>query len=213
VERYPAQPSYELVLDARRLIIACALVIFVCGVFFVLGFVEGKRQVLQASLNEPATAPPAVAEPATPPGAPGAARAGTAVPGTPSGQADQQSWYDKVNAQAQQAKPQPRTSTPVTKPAAPAPSKPTATSPAPAPKAAGAALYSCQVGAFRQQKEAQIKAAELKSRGYNVVIDPPDSPGGFYLLKVGRYATRAEAVAMQSRLKKAGYNSFIKTSR
>jgi cell division protein FtsN len=69
------------------------------------------------------------------------------------------------------------------------------------------------VGAFRQQKEAQIKAAELNSRGYNAAIDPPESPGGFYLLKVGRYATRAEAVAMQSRLRKAGYDSFIKTSR
>jgi cell division protein FtsN len=213
MERYPAQPSYELVLDARRLIIACVLVIFVCGVFFVLGFVEGKRQVLQASLNEPGTAPPATTEPATPPGVPGAAKVGTTVPETPSRQADQQSWYDKVNAQAQQAKPQPRTGTPATKPAAPVPSKPAVTSPAPAPKTAGTVLYSCQVGAFRQQNEAQIKVKELNSRGYNAVIDPPESPGGFYLLKVGRYATRAEAVAMQSRLKKAGYDSFIKTSR
>ena len=52
MERYPAQPGYELVLDARRLIIACVLVIFVCGVFFVLGFVEGKRQILEASMTE-----------------------------------------------------------------------------------------------------------------------------------------------------------------
>jgi len=211
MERYPAQPSYELVLDARRLIIACALVIFVCGVFFILGFMEGKRQVLQASLNEQGGPPPATAEPAIPAGgSEGGARVGSSVPEAPSRQADQQSWYDKVNAQAQQPKPQARTSPAAPKPAVPAPSRTAA--PAPAARTAGATVYSCQVGAFRQQNEARIKAAELSGRGYSAVIEPPGSTGGFYLLKVGRFATRAEAVAMQSRLKKAGYDSFIKTS-
>lgn len=218
MERYPAQPGYELVLDARRLIIACALVIFICGVFFVLGFVEGKRQILEATLTERGAPSAAATEPAIPSTGPATIRPPTAVPATetPKAAADQQSWYDKVNAPGRQARPQPQPGTTV-KPAAaapaPPPSKPSTGPGVSAAKSGGANFYSCQVGAFRQEKEAQTKAAELKSRGYDPVIDPPGSAGGLYLLKVGRFATRAEAVAMQTRLKKAGYNCFIKTTR
>ena len=40
--------GYELVLDNRRLIIAFAVLILFCGCFFVVGFMEGKRQGFQA---------------------------------------------------------------------------------------------------------------------------------------------------------------------
>ena len=216
MERYPAQPSYELVLDARRLIIACVLVIFVCGVFFVLGFVEGKRQILQASLTEQGAPPAAPTQAGIPKSETRVTQPATTVPETPARQAaDQQSWYDKASAQGQQAKPQPRPDA-TAKPGAataPASARPGAVQPVSPAKPAGATFYSCQVGAFRQQREAQVKADELKTRGYDSAIEAPASAGGLFLLKVGRFATRAEAVAMQSRLKKAGYNCFVKTSR
>ena len=218
MERYPAQPGYELVLDARRLIIACALVIFICGVFFVLGFVEGKRQILEATLTERGAPSAAVTEPAIPKTEPTTIQSPAAVPGTDTAKpaADQQTWYDKVNSPGRQAKPQPQPDTtvkPAAATAAPPPPKPSSGSAVAPSKSGGATFYACQVGAFRQQKEAQIKADELKSRGYDPAIDPPASAGGLYLLKVGRFATRADAVAMQTRLKKAGYNCFIKTTR
>ncbi len=220
MERYPAQPGYELVLDARRLIIACALVIFVCGVFFVLGFVEGKRQILEVTLTERGVPPATATEPAIPKTEPATTPPAHAVPGTDTAKpaTDQQTWYDKVNTPGRQSRPQPQSDTtakPVGAAAAPAPAP---AKPRPEPAAAparpgGATFYACQVGAFRQQKEAQIKADELRGRGYDPAIDPPASAGGLYLLKVGRFATRAEAVAMQTRLNKAGYNCFIKTTR
>lgn len=208
MERYPAQPSYELVLDARRLIITCGLVIFVCGIFFILGFVEGKRQVIQASLAErsASVAPSGSGIPKNEP-----AMTQPAAPLKPA--EDQQNWYDKVGTQAQPARQQPPTDVvekAVTSPAPPA-TKPATTQPVTPAKPAGTAFYSCQVGAFRQQKEAQTKANELKARGYDSVIEAPVSTNGLFLLKVGRFSTRAEAVAMQTRLKKAGYSSFIKT--
>jgi cell division protein FtsN len=219
MERYPAQPGYELVLDARRLIIACVLVIFVCGVFFVLGFVEGKRQILEVSIPERGAPAAAVSDSAIPKaGQVTAQQPATAVPETPGAKpaADQQTWYDKVNAQGRQAKPQPQPAS-TEKPASAA-TAPTSVRPAAGPavssaKPGGATFYACQVGAFRQQKEAQVKADELRNRGYNPVVEAPGSAGGLYLLKVGRFATRAEAVAMQTRLKGAGYNCFIKTTR
>lgn len=218
MERYPAQPGYELVLDARRLIIACALVILVCGIFFVLGFVEGKRQIMEATLTDRGAPSATAKEPAIPRTGPAATQPVTSLPGADAAKpaADQQTWYDKVNTPARQSKPQPQPDTavkPAAAPAAPPPSKPVGGPTAAAAKTSGATFYACQVGAFRQQKEAQIKAEELKSRGYNPVIDPPASAGGLYLLKVGRFAARAEAVAMETRLKKAGYNCFIKTTR
>jgi len=217
MERYPAQPGYELVLDARRLIIACALVIFVCGVFFVLGFVEGKRQILEATLTERGTPSAAATEPAIPRTEQGTIPSPSAATGTDAAKpaTDQQTWYDKVNAPGRQARPQTQadaTSKPISATAA-APARPGAGPTVAAAKPGGATFDSCQVGAFRQQKEAQTKADELKGRGYDPMVDPPASAGGLYLLKVGRYGTRAEAVAMQSRLKKAGYNCFIKTTR
>jgi len=218
MERYPAQPGYELVLDARRLILACALVIFVCGVFFVLGFVEGKRQILEASLTERGAPPAAATEPAIPMSEKATAQPAVPMQGTPAAKpaTDQQTWYDKVNAQARQAKPQPQpdaTARPGAAATAPASARPGAGTAVSTAKPAGATFYSCQLGAFRQQREAQVKADELQKRGYDPAIEPPESAGGFYLLKVGRFATRADAVAMQNRLKRAGYNCFIKTTR
>jgi cell division protein FtsN len=73
--------------------------------------------------------------------------------------------------------------------------------------------YSVQVGAFRQRKEAEAKAAVLQSKKYACVIEPSGGPDGLYLLKVGKYESRADAIAMQNRLKKDGFTTFIKTNK
>jgi cell division protein FtsN len=89
-------------------------------------------------------------------------------------------------------------------------------SPAPAaPKtetarAAAPSGYTVQVGAFRQKSEAETKARQLKAKGFESRIEPPESPEDLYLIQVGRFKSRADAVAMQLRLKKSGFASFVK---
>ena len=49
----------ELILDNRKLILAFGALAVVCGAFFVLGFIEGKRQGIQLGMNmSAATNPP-----------------------------------------------------------------------------------------------------------------------------------------------------------
>ena len=212
MERNATQSGYELVLDARRLIVGFALLIFVCGAFFILGFVEGKRQAVQASLAQPGAPTPTVL-----PEPPKTDRGPASVAGVPGKAADRTSpdqldWYDRVSEKRadQTALQQP--------PAAAAARPPGTVEPktkvtVAAPKAVPKALYSCQVGAFRLRKEAEAKAAALKSRGYDSFIEPPQTAGSYFLLKVGQFETHTEAAAMQLRLRKDGIATFIKTNR
>jgi hypothetical protein len=45
------EAGHELVLDNRKLIIAFAVLIAICGAFFVLGFMEGRRQGFQDGMQ------------------------------------------------------------------------------------------------------------------------------------------------------------------
>ena len=87
----------------------------------------------------------------------------------------------------------------------------------PAPKsesknsAAAAVAYSVQVGAFNRAQEAEAYARDVRSKGFESRVVPPEPSGQFYLVKVGRFNTRAEAVAMQLRLRNSGFNCFVKT--
>ena len=200
MDRRTNHSGYELVLDVRRMIVAFALLTLVCGAFFVLGFVEGKRQVVQVAAVE--TGQPAAAES----GKSGADLGAGPVPEETAKDADkavreQLDWYDNVSVRkTPQAKVAPKVEVTAAPPSAPAPP-------------AAAIAYSCQVGAFRQSKEAETKAASLKSRGYTPIVEPPSGKNKLYLLKVGQYGTRSEAVAMQLLLKKDGISSFIKSNR
>ena len=42
-----SESGLELVLDNRKIVIGFVLLIFICGCFFVIGFIEGKRQGFQ----------------------------------------------------------------------------------------------------------------------------------------------------------------------
>ncbi len=209
MERHSTQSGYDLVLDIRRLIIGFAILILVCGIFFLLGFVEGKRQAVQSSLREPGTpAPTVLPEPPKEVQAPAssASAAGKAADEKARTQLD---WYDAVSET-----PKSRANGPKTPAAAAAAvrSSPKPQASSVAPKSPTRSTYSCQVGAFSQRKEAEAKLSSVKARGYSPFIEAPQTSKGYYLLKVGRFNTRAEAAEMQLRLKKDGIASFIKTN-
>jgi cell division protein FtsN len=209
--------GYEFVLDNRKLIVAFAVLIVVCGCFFVVGFVEGKRQGnqerSQAVAESSATVSPERLQAPVPPPEDN--------PGELSlkenSEEQRLDWYKSVNGRENTPgiEPQKTTSDAANRIMEPSPSTETAGRLKPQPSAthAGPVTYSVQVGAFRQQREVEIKAQMVRSKGYECRIEPPRSPGQFYLLKVGKFGSRAEAVAMQIRLRKSGFTSaFIKTN-
>jgi cell division protein FtsN len=81
-----------------------------------------------------------------------------------------------------------------------------------AKKATNPVTYSVQVGAFSIPREAEIKAKELRSRGFDCRIEEPKPPKNLYLLKVGKYQSRAEAVDMKIRLENSGFTTLLKTN-
>lgn len=218
----------QLVLDNRKLIIGFALLIVLCGSFFVIGFMEGKRQGQlhageRTTDNQMARKDSSLqqyeAKPA--PTLPGA------NPVENKDVREKLEWYGSVSKPGEIGV---KGLEPV-KPASPAP-LPARKTESPAFTAAGsvsaraepkskppsaahatAVTYSVQVGAFRQRKEAETKAAVLQSKNYHSIIEPSGEPSGFFLLKVGKYESRADAVAMQNRLKKDGFTTFIKTNK
>jgi cell division protein FtsN len=194
------EPGADLILDNRKLILGFGILILLCGAFFVLGFVEGKRQVVRAP-----------AEPQNAPGERGAVRPGSS---DDKAMREQLEWYRNVKPQQDARKQEPAQPPAVVPPAAPPAQKasaPATTVPGPATRQS-ATVYSVQVGAFRQLKEAESKASMLGAKGYRYVIEPPKTPDGLYLLKVGRYDSRTEAVATQLRLKKDGFSTLIKSN-
>jgi cell division protein FtsN len=199
--------GYELILDNRRLIVAFIVLILFCGCFFVIGFVEGKRQGYQAGSQAAAesTVKPVADETKKPERPAVAADSGT--PAVKENVEKQRlNWYKNVSGQEQKNEITPPPAEP-----APAPKKETA-KPAAASAPAAPAGYTVQVGAFRQRQQVEAKAKLLQSKGFDCRIEVPQSSEDLYLLKVGQFKSRAEAVAVQLRLKKNGIGSFIKTN-
>jgi cell division protein FtsN len=190
----------ELMLDYRKLIISFLVLMSILGGFFVLGFIEGKRQGYREGIQAEAAlipnsnsegAPPsetAINEPKS--NSPGKSAASTSPEEQPL------DFYKNVNRPEEGAIETPpikkteesSTKTPIEPPTG----------------------YSVQVGAFRKKHEAEIKAQLLKSKGYDYRIEPPQPPEQLYLLKVGKFSSRADANAMQLRLKNSGFKCFIK---
>jgi cell division protein FtsN len=214
---HATESGLELVLDNRKLIIAFVLLIFVCGCFFVVGFVEGKRQGFQQGAQ-----PVAEAKPKAVTGEPQAAAAGSSAnreaskPMKPEEQP--LDWYKSVNRP--EGEPEKSLQPPASDPVS---DKPESISSSPGvpptkfkseiiPANPGPVTYSVQVGAFRQKRELDTRARMLREKGYECRIEAPNSPDDLYLLKVGTFHSRAEAVAMQLRLRQSGFPCFIKTN-
>ena len=192
---HDAESKRELVLDNRKLILVFAVFIAICGCFFVVGFVEGKRQGFQERALTDSESPTVPAKPVEEP--------------SPAVEPPPLDWYKNVRGNentvpAPVLEPEPAATVPVT-------NKPPAQEKKKSP-ATGSVTYSVQVGAFRQLREVENKARVLRSKGFECRTEAPQSPDDLYLLKVGMFKTRAEAVAMQLRLKKSGFPSFIKTN-
>jgi len=218
----------QLVLDNRKLIIGFALLILLCGGFFVIGFMEGKRQgLLPAGAKTTDNQMPRKESSLQLPEAKPASTMPGASPSENKDVREKLDWYGSVSKPGESGvkglEPD-KTASPAPLPARkPEPSASTATGRAssrvepkskpPSAVQARATTYSVQVGAFRQRKEAETKAAVLQSKNYPCVIEPSGEPNGLFLLKVGRYESRADAVAMQNRLKKDGFTTFIKTNK
>jgi len=208
----------ELILDNRKLILAFGALAVVCGAFFVLGFIEGKRQGIQLGMNmSAATNPP---EQALNTSRPAGSESDPDLKGREEDQQptrDQLNWYRSVSKSPESSRGSSTTNRPSQETgtsknasaAAPKGEKSSAVLPT---TVAGTASYTVQVGAFRQRKEAETKAEELKSKGYQFILEDPVTPGDLYLLKVGKFDSRAEAAVMQLRLKKDGFATFIKTN-
>jgi cell division protein FtsN len=202
-----SDPGYELVLDNRRLIVAFIVLILICGCFFVVGFVEGKRQGYQAvSQTEAESAAKQIPDTPKETEIP----AGTVAEGeTPAVKEDSEkqklNWYKNVSGQERKNEIAPPPAEPLPAPKK-EPVKPATVSTLVAP-----AGYTVQVGAFRQRQQVEAKEKLLRAKGFDCRIEIPQSSEELYLLKVGRFKSRAEAAAMQLRLKKNGFSSFIKT--
>jgi cell division protein FtsN len=196
----------ELVLDNRKLILGFALLVALCGASFVIGFMEGKRQAIQAKVDSltPAIPPAAIPGESTPPAAIKITEmpAGS-TPAKDRSVREQLDWYKSVQGNdSGAAKSAPPTSK--TDPAAqPKTTAPNASDPA-------KAYYTVQVGAFRNVREAETKAEAAKSKGFPCTIEPPKAPEQLYFVKVGKFASRAEASAMKNKLTKAGFSCYVK---
>lgn len=200
--------GFELVFDNRKLIVAFAVLIAVCGCFFVVGYREGKRQGLQEGGQTTTESPSKAASDRV--------QVLTEKPEHPSPEtkspkpdsADQPlDWYKQVSSRA--AEPAAISAEPTPKAAAPAPAI------APSEKAkphSEPVTYSLQVGAFSQKEALEATARSLKEKGFDYRIEPPQAEGQLYHLMVGKFRTRAEAAATKLRLQKDGFSSFVKTN-
>ncbi|MFH1572574.1 MAG: SPOR domain-containing protein [Acidobacteriota bacterium] len=213
------ESSNELVLDNRKLIIAFLLLIVTCGAFFLIGFMEGKRQAQRsrADMAAPVPAEPAAAAPGPADPVGGKRAEPEPVPLDSAAIRSQLEWYQKVNEEGKKAPA--GAASQDTPRASPKQEERRSVKTPPTPAAAGksaatertAARYTVQVGAFRQPSQAESRAAALRAKGYSCTIDAPGASNDLHLVKVGQFDTRADAVAMQLRLKQDGFSSFIKT--
>lgn len=216
MENRTADSGVQFVLDNRKLLILFAVLIGICGGFFVLGYVEGKRQGTQLAAQNasPIDTASMVAE--------STQNAQPSNAGVNESAKKDLNWYQNIGGveKKDSETPEPaieplaKTTPPQVKtPEKTAVAESKAKKPAAsATKVATSVSYSVQVGAFRQRKEAERKAGMLKEKGYESTISTPSEPDQFYLLKVGKYDSRADAVAMLLRLKEDGFAGFVKTN-
>jgi cell division protein FtsN len=231
---HEAEAGHEVVLDNRKLIVLFVVLIAFCGGFFVVGFMEGKRQGFQDGVqtaSESAKKSNPVEKQAQE--SDYSANDSGADP-TKDAESDPQiTWYNNVNRgegdpgiettltespSSQKAEALPAKNSSKELPRASSKESTQKASPEPSskvlPQVKAATdeqiLYSVQVGAFRVRREVEIKAKELRAKGFIARIELPQSSKDLYLLKIGKFNSRAEATAMQFRLKKSGISSFVK---
>lgn len=213
--------AWELVLDNRKVIIAFALLIALCGTFFIVGFIEGKRQGRQGAAQVAAEAAYAESGIQVPPEETSSAvGASESKPLEESLSQDQLEWFDRTRGQqagSSNIEEKKLDAIPASEAAKPLPEVKSADKPEnkaeqTAKETSTRVTYSVQVGAFKQRREAEATAKVLISKGYDCRIEAPLPPDKYFYLKVGKFNSRPEAHVMELRLEKDGFDSFIKTN-
>jgi cell division protein FtsN len=216
MEQRSAELGTELVLDNRKLILGFVLLVALCGACFIIGFMEGKRQAIQAKVEAiaPGSLVPTPSEIPSSTAAKIPGKATEAAPAKDQTVRDPLDWYKNVQrGDAEPGKPAPKTKVVPPAQTSAATVTPTRGNNPPAPEVpvpAAKVSYSVQVGAFRQLKAAEAKVSDVKAKGFECVIEPPKAPNQLYLVKVGKFVARADAVAMQRKLANAGFSCIIK---
>ncbi len=199
------ESGFELVVDNRKLIVIFAVVVVVCGCFFVWGFMAGKRQGMQLSAIADLDTSTATGMEGTPPVTTGVGEETADVPPLEEEAVEKDlDWYQSVHKEENEpigVQP-PRASSPA--------KKPTETSSAAGSNVKSAAVtYSVQIGAFNGRSAAEALAQNVRSMGFDSRVESSEK---LYHVKVGKLDTRAEAKAVQLRLKNSGFNGYIKTN-
>lgn len=198
-------------LSARFLILVFVMGVAACAIFFSLGFLVGynERPSRAANTAEEVTPSGAVPPLVNPP--PEAAQTLPApLAPSPSGELPTEHIAMAQPPAKPWTAPVAAAKRPAPKPAAKAPATKTTAATRRAPEAAG---YTVQVAASREKKDAQKLVKELRSRGLDVFVVPPqfsDAKDNLYRVQVGPYATKAEATRVRDRIAKEGFKPFIK---
>jgi cell division protein FtsN len=198
------EPGNDLVLDNRKLIIGFLLLIAVCGAFFVIGFMEGKRQGVPTQ----AQLPPSAAAGTTAGGA--AAGDGKVTGTTPEASnkpdasvKDQLEWYKNVQGSDSSArKPagvneSPKTTTTVVESKSPVPVSPKNDKAATGGETKNAA-------ATLPNSDKSADAASRKA-----IVPPIKGAKVTYSVQVGAFTQRHEADVKAEALKAKGFTCVI----
>lgn len=70
-------------------------------------------------------------------------------------------------------------------------------------------MYTVQVGAFKEKKNADGVAAQLKVKGFAAMVK---QSGGLYCVQAGAFSSKANAQRLREQLKAKGYAAIIKTN-
>lgn len=172
--------SHEMVLEGWRLVGVFFAVVFLCALFFSLGFVLGRNEVGSQAPAGTASVPakgPAATEPGPKP--------------------SDLSFYKSVEGKpAEPAAPAPK---PATSPAA------RSTTPA---QSATKPIY-LQVAALSSEAEAKKLVARLYKLGFSAVIHPPEGDK-LYRVQVGPLESAELADAAQHRLEAQGFRDIVR---
>ena len=188
------QQDTEITLGTGRMLVLIFTFVFVCAVFFAIGFSLGRKTTMVGAnnlVNASTGTPAAVVRPSA------------AKQNTPAPQSTDFSFYKSVGAKSTDTELAPKES----------PSSTAELPKAPTPVASSASTaggYFVQVAAVSRQEDAESLVEALKKKQYPAFTANNSSADKFYHVQVGPYADLKEAEGMRTRLIADGYNPIVK---
>ena len=188
------QQDTEITLGTGRMLVLFFTFVFVCAVFFAIGFSLGRKTTMVGAnnlVNASTGTPAAVVRPSA------------VKQNTPAPQSTDFSFYKSVGAKSTDTELAPKES----------PSSTAELPKAPTPVASSASTaggYFVQVAAVSRQEDAESLVEALKKKQYPAFTANNSSADKFYHVQVGPYADLKEAEGMRTRLIADGYNPIVK---